>query len=197
MPDRVDVDPVNNELFVIGDDAVLVYPRTANGDVAPIRMIHGPDTQLKGATTVAVDPVHNVIVVRSAEDRNGLPRLVIFNRNDNGNVKPRGVITGPKTGLPPRSNNEQVRVYQPKGWIVYPFRSGGRKDRSGNLAGGVDTPGVAVWSIHDNGDVPPRWVLGGPKADVDGARIALNPKAKEIILAGGDGIKSYYFREIF
>ena len=46
------VDWVNNELFVVegrdrpGEEYILVFPRLANGDVAPIRKIQGPDTML-------------------------------------------------------------------------------------------------------------------------------------------------------
>ena len=62
-PDRLDVDPVHNEIFIADGGRVLVYPRTGNGNVAPIRVIQGPDTQLDGEGTVAVDPIHNVIAV--------------------------------------------------------------------------------------------------------------------------------------
>src|SRR5256885_5836282 len=38
---------------------VTVYPREANGDVAPIRVIRGPDTQLKRPYGIAVDPIND------------------------------------------------------------------------------------------------------------------------------------------
>src|ERR1019366_2927711 len=58
---RLDVDAVHNEIFVPSGPSVLVFSREANGDVAPIRVIQGPDTQLRVPTTLAVDPIHNVV----------------------------------------------------------------------------------------------------------------------------------------
>src|SRR5256885_2419112 len=34
---RLDVDPVHNEIFTYQHNRIVVYPRDANGDVAPIR----------------------------------------------------------------------------------------------------------------------------------------------------------------
>jgi len=91
-PDRLAVDPINNEIIVPEGDKILVYPREGNGNVAPIRVLEGPDTQL-GAAAVAVDPIHDLLIVAS---RTG---LLIFNRTDAGNVKPKAFISGPKTLL--------------------------------------------------------------------------------------------------
>ena len=41
-PDRLAVDPVHDEIYVPEGVKLLVYPRTANGNVAPIRVITGP-----------------------------------------------------------------------------------------------------------------------------------------------------------
>ncbi len=62
--DRLDVDPVHNEIFIPNGDSILVFPREGNGDVAPIRVIKGPDTQLRGTHALAVDPVHNLSLQR-------------------------------------------------------------------------------------------------------------------------------------
>src|SRR5215472_14054903 len=86
-PDHLDVDATHNEVFVLEKGFVLVFPRDAQGDVAPIRVIEGPDTRLAGDEPLAVDPVHNLLIVGSS--REGDARLLIFNRTDNGNVKPK------------------------------------------------------------------------------------------------------------
>ncbi len=101
-PDRLDVDPVHNEIFVPQGDAVLVFPRDGQGDVAPIRVLEGPDTMLRGpsdtSAPVAVDPVHDLLVVASSQGR-GQSRLLIFNRADRGNAKPKAAIGGPHSRL--------------------------------------------------------------------------------------------------
>src|SRR5262249_54537534 len=90
----VTADPENNEIFLPvgsggyrpggtgGTEGVLVFDRMANGDVAPKRILSGPDTQIRSASPhVAVDSVHNLLIVKS----NG---LLIFDRTASGNTKP-------------------------------------------------------------------------------------------------------------
>ncbi len=191
-PDRLEVDAVHDEIFIPSNDRVLVYPRTGNGDVAPIRILSGPDTKIRRGRSVAVDPIHNVMAIGTDTNyQDKLGALLIFNRTDNGNVKPRGIITGPKAGI--RSIN-QLQIYAPKGWIVGTM--------PGDAYYEVEPKGVfiGVWSINDNGDVAPRWKLGGPKTIMKKPRgVALNPKDKEIIVADMrlNSVLTYYFPEIF
>ena len=73
---------------------VAVYRRDAQGDSAPIRVLKGPDTLLVGDNVIAVDPAHNLLLVGTTLGR-GQSRLLIFNRTDAGNVKPKAMIGGP------------------------------------------------------------------------------------------------------
>src|SRR5947209_20505600 len=58
---RLDVDPIHNEIFTYTGNRITVYPREANGDVAPIRVIQAPDTQVKRPYEISVDPVTNYL----------------------------------------------------------------------------------------------------------------------------------------
>ena len=144
--DRLAVDSVNHEIYVPEGDRVLVFDLLANGNVAPKRVLAGPDTGFTAAGAVAIDPTRNIIVVgaeaRSADGR-GLPELAIFDRTASGNAKPKRVITGAKSRLNDTGN---IRVY-PEGGLVFTTQQTGY---------------VAVWSLDDNGDVPPRFTVGGP-----------------------------------
>ena len=192
--DRLDVDPVHNEIFVADDEEVFVYPRAANGDVAPIRILKGPDTQLDSVGTLAVDPINNVFVTardtvpRGSTERS---RLLIFDRTASGNTKPLRIIGGPKTEI---IRINQLQIYGPKGWIV--AAQPGFIDMQ--IPEGIY---VGIWSIHDNGDVPPRWRIGGgPKAVMLKPRgVAIDPKHKELIVADMrlNSILTYYFPEMF
>ena len=189
-PDRVDIDPVHGEIFVADDDAVLVYPRDASGDVAPIRVIRGPLTKLSRARSMAVDPVHDVIVVQSTVDADRAHSLLIFNRADNGNVAPRRIIRGPKTEI---VRFTQIQIYAPKGWIVATMPG-----VSASLE--PENSFVGVWSIEDDGDVPPRWKLGGPKSRLKKPRgVALDPVNKEVVVADMrlNAVLTFSFPEIF
>jgi hypothetical protein len=202
------VDPVHNETYLMegrdrpGQEYILVFPRNAKGDVAPLRVIKGPDTMLKNARSMAVDPVRNLIAVASG---NG---MLIFNRTDNGNVKPRAVIRGP--------GNNNFRLLASKGYIISGAGGGGDGDETGGRgrgargeaavegrgnAGGRGAAGpratIRVWSITDNGAVPPLFELRNPNGGDGGGRIALNPKQKEVIVGGAQSVAIYSFPEIF
>ena len=178
----VTVDAVHDELFVVEgrsrdtfgerrEEYILVFPRTTNGDATPIRVIRGPDTMLDNAQAIAVDPVRDLLVVGS---NNG---VLIFNRTDNGNVKPRAIIRRPGGGRTISSNFRLSGM----GWIVSASRQGG----------------IDVWHITDNGAVPPAYVLTNPDGGIGGGRVALNPNAKEVIVAGRTAVSVYSFPEVF
>lgn len=167
--DYVEVDPVHDELFVPGGGHILVFPRTANGDVAPIRVIEGPDTGLRGPLGgfLSVDPINDLIVVPNRG------RILIFNRTATGNVKPKAVIKSSQlVGI------RHLRVYPPKGLIVTVL--GGKSKGVGQ----DEMTAIAVWSIHDDGDVPPLMIFTDPEAPVLGRKLAFNPKAKQLIVGG-------------
>ena len=190
-PDRLGLDPVHNEIFVPEEDHVLVFSREANGNAAPIRVLKGPDTML-GASAVAVDPVHDLLIVGGGSRRSGT-KLLIFDRTASGNAKPKRVIGGPKSML--TSLGGPFTVYPPTGRLIVSIR--GAVD-TGELAS--DESFVGVWSINDNGDVPPRWTIGGPKGVLQMVRgVALNPKNKELIVTDKrlNAILTFYFPELF
>jgi hypothetical protein len=181
-PDRLAVDPMHDEIVVPSRDRILVFPRTGNGNVAPIRVIRDQEEELN-TSVLAVDPVHNLFVARSGGS------LRMFNRTDDGEVKPLRVIEGPSTGI---NGIDHLQVYPPKGWIV----------AANPGSGGMITEGyfIGVWSIQDNGDIPPRWKLAGARSVIAKPRgVALDPVHKEIIVADMrlNMVLTYYFPEIF
>ena len=210
------VDEVHNEIWVVegrdrpGEEYILVFPRTGNGDVAPLRVIKGPDTKLKNARNIVVDPVRNLVAVSS---NNG---CLIFNRTDNGNVAPRAIIRGP---------GGNFRLLVSKGYLISAQGGGGGDDDdeaprggrggrgegggnrgAGGGGGGGEARGgvgggrngaISVWSITDNGNVPPLFRLNNPNGNIGGGRVALNPKEKEVILGGRTFVTMYSFPEIF
>jgi DNA-binding beta-propeller fold protein YncE len=75
--------------------SLTVYDGDAKGDVAPLRTITGPVSQIDWPMGVAVDEVNNEIVVAN----NGDNSVLVFARTANGNVQPKRVIRGAATGI--------------------------------------------------------------------------------------------------
>lgn len=100
-PQGLALDLVHDELLVTSlfepafptPDRVLVFSRTASGNVAPLRTIAGASTGLNGPAGLAVDPYHDEIVVTSN------PSVSVFSRTANGDVPSLRKIVGGSTGL--------------------------------------------------------------------------------------------------
>jgi len=200
---RLDVDPIHNEIFTYTDTSIRVYPRDANGDVAPIRILEGPDTQLKNVYGLAVDPVNDVLVIglnsRFGNERSHLMdpertergAILVFNRTDSGNAKPRAVIRGPRSGI---IRINQMQVYPERRLIVAAMP--GIHDQ-------MEPKGafLGVWRYGDNGDIPPVWKI--PVSDVTKLKkpfgVVLNPKDKEVIISDmrNQGVLIFSVPEIF
>jgi DNA-binding beta-propeller fold protein YncE len=75
--------------------SITVFDGDANGDVAPLRVIQGPLSQIDWPMGVAVDEVNNEIIVAN----NGDNSILVFPRTATGDVPPKRAIRGPLTGV--------------------------------------------------------------------------------------------------
>jgi hypothetical protein len=169
-PDLLEVDPVHNEIFVPDIEGILVFPRDAKGDTAPLRILKS------GRGRVTVDPVHDLLITGGHITVNGKRQnaIQIFNRTDEGDAKPRAVISGPRTGL---ITAEPFNVDAEHGWI---FVAQGSLSYEPEIYfdESKDIGMVGIWSINDNGDVPPRWRIDKGMRKPRG--VTFNAKNKEV-----------------
>lgn len=195
-PSKLSLDPVNNEIFTWDGNTIMFWDRTANGDVPPKRVLGGPDTML-GANNVTVDPIHDLLVV------SGGRRILIFDRTAEGNTKPKAVIGGgEKSGL---LVGQGMTLCPPAGKIIVNVpgvRENERDEDDAFSPEGLasDKSYVGVWSIYDNGDVPPQWTIAGPKGLLRQPRgVTLDPKNKNLIVSDKflNGVLTYHFPELF
>ncbi len=184
VPDTLEIDTVHNEVYVPDwGGTVHVYPLNGQGDVAPLR------TLKSGGNRVAVDPIHNVLVSSGSTmvDGKRQPALFIYNRTDQGDAKPRAIISGPHTGI---IGTSQFQIYPEGGWIVTTQVT----DNGEPYPPGIF---VGIWSINDNGDVPPRWKINTAMKKPRG--VVIDPKHKEIIVADMtlNAVMTYSLPEMF
>ena len=186
QPDTLYVDVAHDELVVdSGDNSVLVFPRTASGDVPPIRKIGGPRTHIDNIFGLTVDSVRNLLIVANrieTDGRDSSDGILIFNRTDNGDVTPRAMIAGPRTGI---IKIRQVVTDEARGQIFVTVKNNYEFYRAGDIRPSPWDPDktgfIGVWSVNDNGDVPPRGVIKGPASGlVWPAGVAINPANREV-----------------
>jgi hypothetical protein len=210
------VDEKNNELFVgdPGDRRVLVYKRDADGDAKPLRTIQGPKTQLLQVVGISVDPNRDLLVVSTySRLPGGVTGLLIFGRTDEGDVAPRRVIAGPKTGitrlrqigLDPETGKIFAAVINNEYLPPYDID----KPRSG-LDANVELPSpwntgtegfIGVWDDEkDDGDVSPRSIIKGRSTGiVHPAGVTFNARDGEVIApdAVWNGLFTFLKPELF
>lgn len=186
QPDTLYVDLEHDELIVeSGDDAVLVFPRTAYGDVAPTRRIGGPNSEINNIYGLTSDGKRNLLVVANRVEMGGRDSsdgILIFNRLDNGDVAPRAKIAGPHTGI---IKIRQVVVDEQRGLIFATIKNNYEAYHTADLRPSPWDPDktgfIGVWSVTDNGDVPPRGVIKGPASGlVWPAGVAINSVNHEV-----------------
>jgi 6-phosphogluconolactonase (cycloisomerase 2 family) len=101
-PAGLAVDSVNQELYVandvVGGSSITVYALGANGNVAPLRTLQGSLTGIEGPLGMAVDLVHDQLIVANYRTTDG-GSLAFFNRTADGNVAPIRTLQGPLTGF--------------------------------------------------------------------------------------------------
>lgn len=173
--DRLAIDPVHNEIYVgTLRNRILVFDREANGNVAPKRVLGGPDTQFGGNPVIRVDPERNFLLVTGGEG------VLIFDRTASGNTPPRAVIGG----AGPIGGAAQFELYN--GLIIAP------REREN---------AIYAWSINDTGqDVRPVLKIPAPLGERAGQLgIALDPVHKEVLVGTGAGnqIRTFSVPEVF
>jgi hypothetical protein len=168
-------------------DNVLVFDRLANGNVAPKRVLGGPDTGLTAAGSVAIDHVRNLLVVgagvatEGSRGERGDSQLAIFDRTASGNVKPKRVIAGPKARL---GNAGNMRIH-PESGLIFVIQQSGY---------------VGVWGVEDSGEAPPRFTIGGPNGMLRKPRgLDLDPVHNAVIVSDKElnAVLTYEMPQVF
>jgi len=207
-------DAVHDEIFVPQQfgQGILVFDGKSTGEVAPKRVIEGPDTQLIALDRLGVDPVNNEIYVPEGR------KLLVFPRGANGNVKPIRILEGPDTTV---LAARAVAIDPVRNLVVVgatPYGANGADERTSELAifdrtangnakplrvitgmggmqniavypesgliFGVGSSFVSVWRIDDSGKVPPRFTIGGPNGKlVDPRGVTINGKNKTVVIS--------------
>lgn len=142
--------------------AILTFRGAANGEEAPIRVIQGPLTQLDEPQRLAIDPVHNEIVI--AQDRN----VLVFRRDANGNEAPLRKLTG--RDLRPYG----AAVDTVRNLLVIPSESTGS---------GPDRGKFLIFDRTASGEAKPLRVIGGDKSMISrfSGPMAVYPPTGKII----------------
>jgi DNA-binding beta-propeller fold protein YncE len=216
-PYMIAFDSRRDEVIVpncVAQPRIATYSATADGNVAPTRIIEGQNTRLNRTVhAIGYDELHDEIVVQS----NIGQAILTFRGGANGNEAPIRIIQGPKTLLrDPQTifldpvNNEIYamnmavddtllvfdRMAQgdvaPKRILKTPgaIAGVGAADPVSNLlfVSGRGSNGVLVYERTASGEAKPLRTLGGVRG---ASRIVVHPPTRRVVVTtsggGGDG----------
>jgi hypothetical protein len=163
-------DDVRDEFLIpnMYGQAVMFFRGDASGDVAPIRIIQGPKTQLKNPDHLAFDSAHNEVFVPQGT------KVLVFSGASNGDVAPVRVLEGPDTQL--RGGSVGVDPVNNLMIVV------GGAGRGGSRA--------LIYDRTANGNVKPKGMIEGPHSEMIGTQAPFAvypPKTLMIIGEYGPG----------
>jgi hypothetical protein len=213
-PWQMAIDVKHDELYTADPrgSQVVVFRRDANGNAAPLRILQALKSGMFSPSGVAVDPDNNLVVVatyvRTALHHHEPGGLYIFNRTDQGEVRPRGLITGPRSGIQAAfhvavsqghifatiSNLRYKPVYDIGGFACRPDVT------EPPLWVWTHAPGfVGVWRETDTGDVPPRGIIRGGDSGLYGPTgLAIDPQDGEVMVTDQrNQVYSYIVPQLF
>ncbi len=159
-------DDIHDEIVVMSPlaQAVLIFRGGANGEEAPVRVIQGPHTQIKGTATganaiVSIDAVNNEVYVPV----NVPNAILVFDLRANGDVPPKRVLRGitGSVGVDPIHNLLMVNT-------------------GGNTRGQM-----YIFDRTASGDAKPKAIISGAKGGMGHLNTFLVYPPKGLIIAGG------------
>jgi hypothetical protein len=144
---------------------VAFFPRLQNGDGQPLQSIQGPDTRITNAFDLAVDFVHDEIIL----DNYSTDIITIYPRTANGDALPRRSIVGPTTGLSTAYGVAVDPIHDEIFVADYPSK-------------------ITVYDRLADGDVPPKRTLTGPTTGLTYAySVAVDTVNDELLVANYAG----------
>jgi DNA-binding beta-propeller fold protein YncE len=175
----VAVDPIANVIVAAnrsanGPNGLYIFDRMADGDVAPLRHIGGPNTGVIGRfRQLKLDPERGMIYVA----------VQAFRKQMATPQKEADLYTNEKAlaALKAQASKEKD------------------EDEAVDDEGGGDTAGfIGAWAVTDDGDVPPRMFIRGPATRANGfGGVAVNPAKGEVYGVGSNSVMTYLVPQFF
>jgi len=159
------------------DLGISIFSSTANGNVAPTRVIAGSATNIQIPGQIAVDSAGNVYVANSPLVGTDAS-ILIFNSSANGNVSPTSVLEGSETTM----NSIQGLAVDDAG-DIYVAANGT------NLGGG--TPSILEFSAGSTGNVAPIRTISGPATTIVGLGNIAVDGAGSVYLLSSPGVLKF------
>ena len=182
------IDPKTGDIYSVPNDTVdrmVVFPRDAQGNVAPARMLHTPH----GTYGIAVDEEAQEMYF-AVQHQNS---VVAYRKMAEGEEKPLRTIQGGQTGL----EDPHGVAADSKSQLLFVSNHGhARKHEEGAGHGGwFEPPSITVYPLKANGNTASLRTIEGPKTLLNWpANLFVDPERGELYVANDAGDSILVFR---
>jgi hypothetical protein len=181
------IDPKNGDIYTVASDTadnMIVFPRAAQGDVAPARKLKTPHRNF--ATAVDEEKGEVFITIQYP------PKVVVYRKQASGDDKPIRILEGPHTGL----SDAHGMVIDVQKKLMFVSSWGNASDYKVAGTGKFYAPSITVYPLDASGDTAPLRTIQGPKTQLDwAAAMAVDPDAGYVYLANDLGNSVIGFKE--
>jgi 6-phosphogluconolactonase (cycloisomerase 2 family) len=169
------VDPKNGDIYSVESDTgdkMVVFPRDADGNVAPKRILNTPHR----VYNVAVDEARSELFVTVEYP----PEVVVYRKDAGGDDQPIRRIQGDATGL----DAPHGIAVDEKNRLLYVTTWGHHSNFRIPGTGRFFPPAIKVYSLDARGDSAPLRVITGDRTQLNWpAAIKLNPETGDLYVA--------------
>jgi hypothetical protein len=159
----LEYDPIHDEIVVNSPltESILTFKGGSKGEEPPVRVISGPHTQIRGTAydgndKMGMDSVNGEYYIPvSTHEGAGEGAILVFDREANGDVPPKRVLTGPDT---------QFRFPTARGQGLPNVAVDGVRNLLVVSTGGS----LLIFDRTANGNTKPKAIIKGPKTGLGG-----------------------------
>ena len=181
------VDPKTGDVYSVNNDTVdniVVFPREARGDVAPMRELHIPH----GGYGIAVDEQAQELFL-TVEHLNS---VIVYRKTAQGEEQPLRSLGGEQTRL---ADPHGITVDTKTKWM-FVSNHGSVKRSQPPRTGRFEPPSITVYPLEASGNIAPARIIAGPKTGLNWpAHLFADPEHGELFVANDVGDAILVFRE--
>ncbi len=181
------IDPKTGDIYSVETDTgdeVVVFPREANGNIKPARILKTPHRGF----ALAVDEEKQELYVGVQHP----PQVAVYRKGASGNEKPLRSLQGESTRL----SDVHGVVLDQKNKLMIVTNWGHISDSTIAGTGRFEDPSITVYPLGASGDTPPLRVIQGSLTQLNWpAQMSVDPDTGDLYVANDIGHSILAFKE--
>lgn len=171
------IDPKTGDIYSVNNDMVdhmVVFPRNAEGDVAPMRKLHTPHRTFG----IAVDEEAQELFLTVQHP----PQVVVYHKTAKDEDEPIRTLEGRRTQL---EDAHGIAIDTKNNWM-FVANHGSFIDPQAPGTGKFEPPSITVYPLKASGDTPPLRIIEGPRTQLNWPALLYFDQEREELYVAND-----------